>query len=650
MERAHFAVAALNQTPLDWSGNLRRSISAVDEARSQGARLLLLPELCLTGYGCEDAFHSAHIAERAWDSLAELLPHSRGLVVTAGLPLEHEGELFNVTAVMVDGCLAGFAAKQHLAGDGIHYEPRWFRPWPAGTEETHDARGLPACGGANEVPIGEVLFDVGGLRLGFEICEDAWVDDRPGKRLVARGAHALLNPSASHFAFGKRHVRESLIEGSSADLGVAYLYANLLGNEAGRALYDGASYIAAGGELLARTPRFSFGEVQVASTILALPDRAPVPRSLEFDWGQPATEPATEPAKETASPGRPDWESVPAAELPFEEFTRMVGLALFDYARKTRSTGYVISLSGGADSATCAVLVAEMVRLGCAELGSEAFARRLGLDDEQPFMAQLLTCAYQPTENSGAVTRDAAERTAAALGARYFVLDVQPMLEAYRAALEAALGRGLDWKRDDLTLQNLQARIRSPSIWGLANEARAILVATSNRSEAAVGYTTMDGDSSGGLAPISGVDKTFVLAWLGWMERHGPGGGAPRPELSVITDQRPTAELRPPAAAQRDEDDLMPYDVLDAIEELYIRDRLAPQAVLDSLAGRFPGHARPTLIGWIRRFFGLWVRNQWKRERIAPSFHLDDESLDPKTWCRYPILGGDWGEELERLT
>jgi len=641
MERVHFAVAALNQTPLDWSGNLRRSVAAVEQARSQGARLLLLPELCLTGYGCEDAFHSAHIAERAWDSLAELLPHSRGLVVTAGLPLLHGGQLHNATAVMVDGRLAGFAAKQHLAGDGIHYEPRWFRPWPRAVVERHDARGLSTCDGSSDVPIGEVLFDVGGLRFGFEICEDAWVADRPGKRLSERGAQAILNPSASHFAFGKRAVRESLIEESSGDLGVVYLYANLLGNEAGRALYDGGSYIAAGGELRAMTPRFSYCDVQVASAGLAVPRSAASPGAIEFDWAGPT--------EESEGVRRPEWEQAPSTELAYEEFTRMVGLALFDYARKTRSTGYVVSLSGGADSATCAVLVSEMVRLGCDELGPAAFAERLGLDADRPFMAQLLTCAYQPTENSGPVTRDAAERTARSLGARYFVLDVQPMLEAYRTALEAALGRALDWERDDLTLQNLQARIRSPSIWGLANEARAILVATSNRSEAAVGYTTMDGDSSGGLAPISGVDKSFVLAWLRWMEVSGPSGAAPRPELSVITGQRPTAELRPPAAVQRDEDDLMPYDVLDGIEELYIRDRLAPQAVLEALATRFPDHPRQALIGWIRRFFGLWVRNQWKRERIAPSFHLDDESLDPKTWCRYPILGGDWGDELARL-
>lgn len=641
MERVHFAVAALNQTPLDWSGNLRRSTAAVEEARSQGARLLLLPELCLTGYGCEDAFHSAHIAERAWGSLAELLPHTRGLVVTAGLPLLHGGQLHNATAVMVDGRLAGFAAKQHLAGDGIHYEPRWFRPWPRAAVERHGARGLATCDGSSDVPIGEVLFDVGGLRFGFEICEDAWVEDRPGKRLSERGAQAILNPSASHFAFGKRAVRESLIEESSSGLDVVYLYANLLGNEAGRALYDGGSFIAAGGRMHAVTPRFSYCEVQVATASLEVPRSAASPGAIEFDWAGPT--------KASEGVQRPAWEQAHSTELAYEEFTRMVGLALFDYARKTRSTGYVVSLSGGADSATCAVLVSEMVRLGCAELGPAAFAERLGLDADRPFMAQLLTCAYQPTENSGPVTRDAAERTARSLGARYFVLDVQPMFEAYRNALEAALGRALDWQCDDLTLQNLQARIRSPSIWGLANEARAILVATSNRSEAAVGYTTMDGDSSGGLAPISGVDKSFVLSWLRWMEVHGPGGAAPRPELSVITGQRPTAELRPPAAVQRDEDDLMPYDVLDGIEELYIRDRLAPQAVLEALAARFPDHSSEALIGWIRRFFDLWVRNQWKRERIAPSFHLDDESLDPKTWCRYPILGGDWGDELARL-
>lgn len=658
MDRLHFATAAVNQTPLDWQGNLARCRRAVEVARERGARVVLLPELALPGYGCEDAFHGAHVEHRSWESLGRLMESCAGMVVGVGMPVLHRGALYNCAALVVDGKLAGIAAKQHLAGDGIHYEPRWFRPWPAQRSTRIDARGLATCDGSDEVPMGELVFDVGGYRFGFEICEDAWVADRPGARLATLAVDAILNASASHFAFGKRDRRERLIREASRGLHAVYVYSNLVGNEAGRALYDGGCYVAVDGDVMASTPRFSFEEVEVASASVDLElvrrgyrrtvsapssveDPAGMLVEVDFPWERAA---APVPA-----PPRAAWERVPDSELAFEEFTRVVALALFDYMRKARSRGYVISLSGGADSACCATLVAQMVSLGTRCLGAAGFAARLGLDPGRPLMAQVLTCAYQPTENSGAVTRDAAAAVAGALGARYHVIDVQPMLSAYRAAIEAALGRPLDWERDDLTLQNLQARVRSPSIWALANESGQILVSTSNRSEAAVGYTTMDGDTSGGLAPISGVDKSFVLAWLRWMETAGPAGEGPIPALAAITAQRPTAELRPPGAEQRDEDDLMPYPVLDAIEELSIRDRLAPQAALDALAGRFPEAARADLIAWIRRFYALWVRNQWKRERIAPSFHLDDENLDPKTWCRYPILGGDWREELDAL-
>lgn len=656
-DRIHFATAALNQTPLDWAGNLDRAVRAVEIARERGATVLLMPELALSGYGCEDAFHGAHVEQRAWGALADLAPHSKGMVVGVGMPVLHRGALYNCAALLADGKLCGIAAKQHLAGDGIHYEPRWFRPWPPGVSVSIDARGVP-CWSGDEVPMGELVFDVGGYRFGFEICEDAWVANRPGARLASLAVDAVLNPSASHFAFGKRARRERLVSDASRSLHAVYVYSNLLGNEAGRALYDGAAYLAVDGEIMSRTPRFSFDEVEVtdASIDLEVVRRGyrrtvSAPSSVEDPEGVLVEVPFTWPdcAAQVPPEAPEDWEAVGPRELTYEEFARAVPLALFDYMRKARSRGYVVSLSGGADSACCAVLVHLMVQLGVEGLGAERLSRILGLDADRPLTAQVLTTAYQPTENSGDVTRAAAGRVAEALGARHSVLDAQPMLEAYRAAVESALGRELDWERDDITLQNLQARVRSPSIWALANEGNQILVATSNRSEAAVGYTTMDGDSSGGLAPISGVDKSFVLDWLRWMESTGPAGVGPLPELDAITAQRPTAELRPPGAEQRDEDDLMPYPVLDAIEELFIRDRLAPQRVLDAVAARFPEHERGDLIAWIRRFFGLWVRNQWKRERIAPSFHLDDESLDPKTWCRYPILGGDWSGELAEL-
>jgi NAD+ synthase (glutamine-hydrolysing) len=197
-----------------------------------------------------------------------------------------------------------------------------------------------------------------------------------------------------------------------------------------------------------------------------------------------------------------------------------------------------------------------------------------------------------------------------------------------------------------VALQNIQARARAPGVWLLANLRGALLLATSNRSEAAVGYTTMDGDTCGGLSPIAGVDKAYLRQWLRWMESTGPAGVGPLPALAAVNVQPPTAELRPPESHQTDEADLMPYDVLDAIERAAIRDKLTPLEVLRQLEVQLPDCDRRQLAEWVERFFRLWCRNQWKRERYAPCFHLDDENLDPKTWCRFPILSGGYEREL----
>jgi NAD+ synthase (glutamine-hydrolysing) len=224
--------------------------------------------------------------------------------------------------------------------------------------------------------------------------------------------------------------------------------------------------------------------------------------------------------------------------------------------------------------------------------------------------------------------------------------------DAALARLEAALGRKLSWTADDVTLQNIQARVRAPSIWMLANVRGAVLLTTSNRSEAAVGYATMDGDTAGGLAPLGGIDKTYLRSWLAWMETTGPVGAAPVPALALINAQQPTAELRPSGPdglAQTDEADLMPYDLLEAVEDSAIRDKHTPVEVLQELLPRYPERTPLQLATWIERFFRLWCRNQWKRERIAPSFHLDDRNVDPRSWCRFPILSGGFERELAEL-
>jgi NAD+ synthase (glutamine-hydrolysing) len=648
---------ALNQTPLDWDGNRDRIVAAIEAARRASVSILCLPELCITGYGCEDTFQSPGVQRLAWQVLEEIEPHTRGIAVAVGLPVRFESGVYDAVAVVVDGRLAGIVCKQHLAGEGIHYEPRWFRPWPAGRQAELVVDG-------RTVPIGDLRFDCGGVRIGFEICEDAWVAGRPAAALAARGVDVILNPSASHFAFGKDEIRRRFVLEGARACGAAYVYANLLGNEAGRAIYDGGVFVAGPMGMVAAGRRFAFGDAAAVTAVVDLDALRLAQARLAHDpanaRGDERVTVAFTPAPVDPAAARPPhddrdpWER--GGSVKEEEFTRAVALGLFDYMRKSRSRGFVVSASGGADSSAVACLVALAIRFAGAEMAEADVARRLGIDaganaqvDLASIVHAMLTCVYQSTANSGPVTRAAARGLAEALGAEFHEFDVDRIVCGYTEIVSQAVGRPLTWDRDDVALQNIQARVRAPGVWMLANIRGALLVSTSNRSEAAVGYATMDGDTSGGIAPIAGIDKAFLRRWLVWLERAGPEGLGPIPALAAVNAQAPTAELRPGAAGQTDEGDLMPYDVLDRIERLAIRDKELPLAAWQRLVVDFPQHKPRQLAVWTERFYVLWSRNQWKRERYAPSFHLDDENLDPKTWCRFPILSGGFTRELTAL-
>lgn len=655
MTRIRVGAAVLNQTPLDWRNNRANILAAIREARGREVRILCLPEMAVCGYGCEDAFHSPGLPRTALEILREIVAETRGMIVSVGVPLLHRSGLFNTACVAADGRILGFVAKRFLASEGLHYEPRWFKPWPVGVSDTIRFAG-------EEYPIGDVAFDCGGVKLGLEICEDAWVAKRPGGDMALSGVDVILNPSASHFAFGKFEIRKRLVTEGSRAFGVSYISTNLVGNEAGRAIYDGGALVASAGRLLAAGPRFSYQPMQLTTAVIDVdatrmarartgsyqPQIAGEGRRIACDFSFPEIEP------ETSQPIAAAWESSP--RMKEEEFTRALTLGLFDYLRKSGSRGFVVSLSGGADSSSVACLVALMVEMAAAELGPDEFNARLrhipalkeAATDRERVHA-LLSCAYQASRNSSPDTRRSAVSLAEALGAEMACWEIDDLVADYTAKVEGFLGRKLTWDRDDLALQNIQARVRGPGVWMLANVKGALLLATSNRSEAAVGYATMDGDTCGGLSPIAGIDKAFLRHWLRWLETEGPAGVHPIPALAAVNRLAPTAELRPREATQTDEADLMPYEVLDAIERAAIRDKQTPIDAFRRARAQFRQFADEQLHLWVARFFRLWCRNQWKRERYAPSFHLDDENLDPKTWCRFPILSGGFERELEEL-
>ncbi|WP_234734602.1 NAD(+) synthase [Tellurirhabdus bombi] len=656
MKLLKIAAGVVNQIPMAWEHNRRNIINAIEEAKSQDVSLLCLPELCITGYGCEDMFFSHELIEQAQQSLLDIVPHTGDIVVAVSLPLRlANNRTYDTACLIANKRILGFVCKQYLANNGIHYETRWFQPWQPGLRDEIQI-------GEFTYPVGDLLFDVSGVKIGFEICEDAWIANRPGRSLHDRGADIILNPSASHFSFFKSQVRERFVLDGSRAFGVSYIYCNLLGNESGRAIFDGDAFMASNGQLVASSPRFSYADHLIVTAVIDVDD-------TRLSQVQSKANPAgLFPNLRVQAPF--NWPEAtfvqPTAELEYwergnhlkeEEFARAVALSLFDYLRKSHSYGFVLSLSGGADSSALAALVFLMIKLAEESIGIGGLKQKLsyirGIQEfttAEEICNALLTTMYQGTENSSTDTYESAESLAKSINATFYNININGLVETYTKLIEEQLGRKLSWDTDDLALQNIQARVRAPSAWLLTNVKNALLLATSNRSEAAVGYATMDGDTAGSISPIAGIDKQYLRQWLRWAETEGVGGHLKVTGLAKVNSLQPTAELRPLERNQTDEEDLMPYDVLNAIEKFGIRDKQSPKEVLQRLDVVFNGqYSREKLYLSVDRFFRLWSRNQWKRERYAPSFHLDDENLDPKTWCRFPILNSGFEKELREL-
>jgi len=671
MKLIKVAAAVLNQTPRDWRGNKARIIEAIRRAQSESVTVLCLPEATITGYGMEDDYFCGDVPQRALRKLAEIVKETwnpvpgRGLIFCVGLPVRFNNSLYNAVATVANGKILGFTCKQHLAGDGIHYENRWFKPWPQGVVQTIEVPELGA-----KFPIGDIHFNIGGIKFGYEICEDAWVAGRPGTILATKGVDVYLNPSASHFSFGKLETRKNFVVDGSRAFNATYIYTNLVGNEAGRAVYDGGAIIASGGSLKAIGKRFSFSDVSLTTAIVDIDStRTQNVRTASFQPNPEmynvgcVSEPFTYPyvVDKIVPIEQETWETGP--NVKHEECTRAIGLALMDYMRKSHTKGFAVSLSGGADSAMVSYLCAIGIKLGVEELGVVGFIEKycphiksdgkfniVGSPTKEEFIRRirnsLITTAYQATAQSGNVTRNAAAGLAKALGFPHFEFDVQPMFAEYWQLGKTVKGEALTFEKDDITLQNLQARVRAPGIWMIANMQGKLLLTTSNMSEAAVGYATMDGDTAGCVAPIAGLPKVYIREYLAWVANTGCDGIGTA--MTAIVKQQPTAELRPASYKQTDEDDLMPYWLLHKIETMVVKNRYVPVEIYQELKATID-YDNNQLIKDITKFFRLFSINQWKRERYALSFHMDDHNLDPRTWCRTPILTGGYEEELAEL-
>jgi NAD+ synthase (glutamine-hydrolysing) len=657
MELIKVGAAALNQTALDWIGNKNRILEAINEARNQEIQVLCLPELCISGYGCEDAFYARDTFKIALEILEEVAENTQDIAVSIGLPIWVQNRIYNSSCLIANRQILGFVCKQHLPNYGLFYEDRWFHRWSQDQSDEIILNNI-------KYPVGDLVFDFNGIRIGLEICEDAWVPNRPGIRHFEKGVDIILNPSASPFAFHKFKIREQLVTDASRAYNCAYIYTNLLGNETGRLIFDGDAMIASGGDIIASSTRFSYADYTLTSAIIdieknkieqtkikgqSLQSKKIINANLSFNYSDKLNE--NLPLSEAFEVG---------GALKEEEFSRAISLGLFDYLRKSKSFGFTISLSGGADSCACTALCGLMIKLGDESIGFENFKKKLAYipgileaKSEDELSEILIHTIYQGTENSSESTLNSAKKLAESIGAKFHLININGLVENYTELIESQINRKLDWKTDDIALQNIQARVRAPGVWLLANLNNHLLLSTSNRSEAAVGYCTMDGDTAGSISPIAGIDKDWLRKWLVWLEKTGcevKGHQIKIEGLKYVNQLQPTAELRPKGNLQTDEKDLMPYKVLNYIENLAIKDKKSPLDCFLMLEKHYDGEfTRDELFAFTNRFFKLWSRNQWKRERYAPGFHVDSYNLDSRSWCRFPILSGGFELELQKL-
>jgi NAD+ synthase (glutamine-hydrolysing) len=555
LEPLRLALAQIDTRVGDLEGNASRIAERIAEARDAGAELVLFPELALTGYPPEDLLLKEHFLQAAGEAVAELAREAVGIVALVGFP-ERADDVHNGLAVLAEGELRAVYRKNVLPNYGVFDDQRYF-----------------------QVGDGAAVLDLGGARLGLTICEDIWTPGPPASDEALAGAALILNASASPYHAGKGVERERMLIQRARDNLCAVAFCNLVGGQ-DELVFDGHSLLVDHqGCVLARAPQFAealtVATVDLQAAITArLRDtrlRPPVRRALP-DVRRIGPLARREDLDAGAAGG-----DVAALLEPEAEVYAALSLGVRDYVSKNGFRRVVIGLSGGIDS-TLTLLIA---------------VDALG--------AERVTCVSMPSRYSSSGTRGDAKVLADNLGVELLELPIGEAMEVY----DRLLAGPFEGRDPDITEENLQARIRGNLLMALSNKFGWLVLTTGNKSENAVGYSTLYGDSAGGFAVIKDVPKTLVYRLVDYRDARDSEHPVPR----SIIDRPPSAELR---EDQRDDDSLPDYDTLDAILEAYVEEDADREQLVR--AG-LPEEA-------VDRVIALVERAEYKRRQAPPGIKI----------------------------
>jgi NAD+ synthase (glutamine-hydrolysing) len=550
------ALAQINTVVGDLDGNRERILARLDEAREAGADLVLFPELAVTGYPPEDLLLRPGFLRAAHRSLAEIAREAHSVVALVGTPYL-DGDLYNACAVCADREVKAIYRKRFLPNYGVFDEDCYF------------ARGRDL-----------LLIRYGDTLIGPTICEDVWQPGPPATDLALAGAQVIANISASPFHVGKDRERREMLSTRARDNSCFVVFCNAVGAQ-DELVFDGHSLVLDDeGRVLARAPGFEEHLLVVDLDVATVIGR----RLRDVRRRALARERETLPAPDVVSVGRlrardarPTVTSVAPLLGELEQMRRALELGLSDYVRKNAFREIVIGVSGGVDSALTAALAVEA-------LGPER-----------------VHCVSMPSRYSSEETRQDARRLAENLRTSFLELPIDPIIDGFESALAGPFaGHGRD-----LTEENLQARIRGVLLMALSNKFGWLVVATGNKSELSVGYSTLYGDMAGGFALLKDVYKTDVYRLAEHLNERAGRDLIPR----SILERAPSAELRPD---QRDEDSLPPYPKLDSVLEAYVElDRSREDLVSDGLDAQV-----------VERAIAMIDRAEYKRRQAPPGVKL----------------------------
>ncbi len=553
------ALCQINTTVGDIAGNERRILAGIGSATRAGAQLVVFPELTVTGYPPEDLLLKEHFLSDARAALERIATQTRGIVALVGFP-ERADDVYNACAVLADGAVQATYRKVYLPNYGVFDEQRYFQ-----SGET------------------AALIELDDVTIGLTVCEDIWEPGPPASDEALAGATLIVNLSASPYHAGKGPERERMLVQRARDNLAAVAFCNLVGGQ-DELVFDGHSLIIDHeGTIVARAGQFR--EEMLVATIDAEGSRG---LRLRDPRHRPAVRRSAPVARRIATLALPDPPDGPrelhgAIAEPLgrcDEVYSALVLGLHDYVEKNGFGHVVLGLSGGIDSALVAVIAVDA-------LGAER-----------------VSAAIMPSPYSSEGTQRDARALAAELGIEAIELPIEPAMKAYDAALEEVFGGHVP----DLTEENLQARIRGNLLMALSNKFGWLVLTTGNKSEMAVGYSTLYGDMAGGFAVIKDCPKTLVYE----LARHRNRSGAPIPPS--IIERAPSAELRPD---QRDQDSLPPYDVLDPILDGYIEDDLGHDALV------LRGFSRDD----VDRVIRLVDRAEYKRRQAPPGIKISTRAF-----------------------